>query len=91
MLAHVASATATQPPRGSSPKGADARGAPHLAFLYARSGALAHDDGEAAFIWVALLVLACAVWIVGRGADRRLAAPASHSKGRVEWTLPVPL
>jgi uncharacterized membrane protein YdjX (TVP38/TMEM64 family) len=45
------------------------------AVLYAGSGALARGAGAAAGIWVLLLVLAGALWIVGRWADRRLAAP----------------
>lgn len=45
------------------------------AVLYAGSGALARGAGEAARIWVLLLVLAGILWIVGRWADRRLATP----------------
>jgi uncharacterized membrane protein YdjX (TVP38/TMEM64 family) len=44
------------------------------AVLYAGSGALAHSVEEAARIWVALLILACILWIIGRWANRRLAA-----------------
>jgi len=44
------------------------------AVLYAGSGALAHNVEEAAGIWVALLLLACTLWIIGRWANRRLAA-----------------
>jgi uncharacterized membrane protein YdjX (TVP38/TMEM64 family) len=46
------------------------------AILYAGSGALARGAGEAARIWIMLLVLAGTLWIVGRWADRRLATPA---------------
>jgi uncharacterized membrane protein YdjX (TVP38/TMEM64 family) len=45
------------------------------AVLYAGSGALTRGAGAAAGIWVLLLVLAGALWIVGRWADRRLATP----------------
>jgi uncharacterized membrane protein YdjX (TVP38/TMEM64 family) len=44
------------------------------AVLYAGSGALTHNVEEAAGIWVALLLLACTLWIIGRWANRRLAA-----------------
>jgi uncharacterized membrane protein YdjX (TVP38/TMEM64 family) len=43
------------------------------AVLYAGSGALAHSVGEAALIWLALLIVVCSFWIVCRWADRRLA------------------
>ena len=36
------------------------------AVLYAGSGALVHSIEEAAFIWGALLILACTLWIVRR-------------------------
>lgn len=49
------------------------------AVLYAGSGALAHSVEKAAFIWVALLALACALWIAKRWADRRLATRVSQS------------
>jgi uncharacterized membrane protein YdjX (TVP38/TMEM64 family) len=52
------------------------------AVLYAGTGALAHSVGEAALIWVALLVLAFTLWMVRRWADRRLAAPDSRSSDR---------
>ena len=45
------------------------------AVLYAGSGALARGAGEAARIWVGLLVLAGILWIVGRWADHRPAVP----------------
>jgi uncharacterized membrane protein YdjX (TVP38/TMEM64 family) len=43
------------------------------AVLYARSGALAHSVEEAARIWLALLILVCTLWIIGRWANRRIA------------------
>jgi uncharacterized membrane protein YdjX (TVP38/TMEM64 family) len=43
------------------------------AVLYAGSGALAHSVEEAARIWVALLILTCTLWIIGRWANRRIA------------------
>ena len=45
------------------------------AVLYAGSGALAHNVEESVLIWVALLLLAGTLWIIGRWADHRPAAP----------------
>jgi uncharacterized membrane protein YdjX (TVP38/TMEM64 family) len=49
------------------------------AVLYAGSGALAYSVEKAALIWVAVLALACALWIAGRWADHRLATRVSQS------------
>lgn len=56
------------------------------AVLYAGSGALAHSVEEAARIWLALLILVCTLWIIGRWANRRLTAcgqplPPQSGKG----------
>ena len=51
------------------------------AVLYAGWGALARSAGEAARIWVLLLVLAGGLWIFGRWADRRPAAPGQPLQG----------
>lgn len=50
------------------------------AVLYAGTGALAHNVGEAALVWVSLLLLACTLWIIGRWANRRLAPVRSADR-----------
>jgi uncharacterized membrane protein YdjX (TVP38/TMEM64 family) len=61
------------------------------AVLYAGSGALAHGVEDAARIWVALLIVACTLWIVGRWANRRVSgvSAASASSSTASATAPA--